>query len=161
MITRLLALVVSMAALNTLVLADDFTLGSSTFTAPQGWTQIDVTDDHMTFATPDGRQRATITITHFDKPPAFQDFQLICSHRYDAERNGINDLVIIPKDPDPHNSDGQFTMHFSGEENPRSRVFAGYLRVKGQELVTVYVEGIDIPSERNADIFHAIVNSLR
>ena len=162
MLKRLLALLAGLAAINALALADDsYTLGSASFTVPPGWTQADSTDDRQTFASPDGRQQATISILRLDKAPSFQDFQLLCAHRYDAEKNGVKDLVLIPQDPDPHNSEGQFTMHFSGEENPTSRVFAGFLWVKGQELVTVYVEGIGVPSERNSASFHEIVKSLR
>ncbi len=162
MLARLLALVACMAGMTSSVSADNsFTLGSVTFSVPQGWSQIDAADDHLTFGTPEGRQRATVSIMHCGKAPSFPEFQLLCSHRYDTEKDGIKDLVLIPKDPDPKSADGQFTMHFSGEENPRTRVFAGFLWVKGQDLITVYVEGIGVPAERNSDSFHEIVKSLK
>jgi hypothetical protein len=160
MLKRLLVIVAGFVGMHALAFADDFTLGDTSFTLPQGWTQADANETRQTYASPDGRQQATISLLHLSKTPSFGDFQLLCQHRYDAEKNGVKDLILIPQDPDPHNADGQFTMHYSGEENPTSRVFAGYLWIKGQELVIIYVEGIGIPSERNADSFHEIVKSL-
>jgi hypothetical protein len=162
MLKHLLALIAGTAALTALAPADDsFTVGSVTFSVPQGWSQIDQADDHLTFGAPDGHQRATISVLHFSKPPSFQNFEGLCDHRYDAERKGLKDLVLIPRDPLPHNDSGQFTMTFSGEENPTTRVFSGFLWIKGNDLITVYVEGINISADHNAEAFHAIVKTLR
>jgi hypothetical protein len=152
----------ALASLNLMVIADDsYNLGNASFSVPPGWKQVDDTDTRLTFAGPDGRQQATISIMRFTTPPTFADFEILCAHRYAAEKNGVRDLVLIPTDPAPHNDNGQFTMTFSGEENPRSRVFSGFLWIKGDELVTVYVEGIGIAADRNADSFKAIAKTLR
>ena len=161
MLTRLIVLVVGMAALTALVRADDFTVGSVTFSIPQGWSQIDQGDDHLTFGAPDGHQRATVSVLHCGKTPSFEDFKALCDHRYDSEKNGLKDLVLIPGAPAPRNDDGKFTMTFSGEENPTTRVFSGFLWIKDTDLVTVYVEGIRIATERNSESFKLIVNSLK
>jgi hypothetical protein len=159
---RLLFLIAAIAALTTPALADDTcTLGTATFSLPPGWKQVSATDDRQTYASPSGAQQATISITNLDHPPTFHDFELLCAHRYDAEKNGIKDLILIPREPLPHNDSGQFTMTYSGEENPTSRVFSGFLWVKGKQLITLYVEGIGIASDRNEDAFKAIADSLR
>jgi hypothetical protein len=162
MLARLLILVAALAGLTALAHADDsYTVGSVTFSIPQGWSQIDQGDDHLVFGAPNGQQRATVSVLYCGKPPSFDDFKALCDHRYDTERNGLKDLVLIPKDPLPHNDNGQFTMTFSGEENPTTRVFSGFLWIKGNDLITVYVEGINVSAERNSESFHTIVKSLR
>jgi hypothetical protein len=162
MLTRLIVLVVGMAIFTAVAHADDtFTVGSVTFSIPQGWSQIDQADDHLTFGAHNGQQRATVSVLHCGKSPSFDDFKALCDHRYDTERNGIKDLVLIPKDPAPLNDDGKFTMTFSGEENPTTRVFSGLLWIKGTDLITVYVEGINVSAEKNSESFKAFVNSLK
>ena len=52
-------------------------------------------------------------------------------------------------------------MTFSGEENPTTRVFSGLLWIKGNDLITVYVEGINVSTDHNSESFHAIVKTLR
>jgi hypothetical protein len=52
-------------------------------------------------------------------------------------------------------------MTFSGEENPTSRVFSGFLCIKGNDLVTIYVEGINVSADHNSESFHIFVKSLR
>ena len=161
MIKRLLVVVAGFVGMHALAFADDsYTLGSAAFSLPPGWTQADSTDDRMTFASPDSRQQLTISIMHLGKAPSFEDFEVLCTHRYQAERNGVKDIVLIPNEPAPRNDSGDFTLTFSGEENPTSRVFSGFLWIKGSDLITVYVEGIGVTSGRNSDAFHAIVKTL-
>jgi len=162
MLARLLTLAAGLAGMNALVLADDsYTLGNEAFSFPPGWKQVDSNDDRQTYASPDGRQQATISVIRLGKPPTFEQFENLCAHRYDAEKNGVKDLVLIPTAPAPRNDNGEFTMTFSGEENPTSRVFSGFLWIKGAELLTIYVEGIGVTADRNSDAFHAIVKTLR
>ena len=162
MLKRWLALVAGIAALSALASADDsYRLGNAAFSAPPGWKQIDGTDERSTFASPDGCQQVTISILRLTKAPSFDDFEQLCAQRYDAEKNGVKDLVLIPKDPAPRHKDGKFFMVFSGEENPRGRVFSGFLWIKGTNLVTVYVEGIGVSADRNSDSFHEILRTLR
>jgi hypothetical protein len=162
MLARLLTLVAAMAGFTALAHADDsYTVGSVTFSIPQGWSQIDQGDDHLTFGAPNGQQRATVSVLHCGKPPSFDDFKAYCDHRYDTERNGLKDLILIPKDPAARNDDGKFTMTFSGEENPTSRVFSGFLWIKDNDLITVYVEGINVSAERNSASFKVFVDSLK
>jgi hypothetical protein len=161
MLARLFIFIAAMAVINTIARADDFTIGSVTFNIPEGWSQIDQGEDHLVFGAPSGQQRATVSVLHCGKTPSFDDFKALCDHRYDTERNGLKDLVLIPHDPAPKNNDGKFSMTFSGEENPTTRVFSGLLWIKGNDLITVYVEGINVPAARNADSFHIFVKSLR
>jgi hypothetical protein len=162
MLARLFAFAAALSSLNVTAIADDsYNLGNASFSVPPGWTQVDSSDTRSTYASPDGRQQLTISTLHLAKAPSFEDFELLCQHRYAAERNGVKDLVLIPPEPIPHNDKGDFTLTFSGEENPRSRVFDGFLWIKGDQLITIYVEGIGVAADRNSDAFHEIVKSLR
>jgi hypothetical protein len=163
MFKRFLALVVGLAGLSASVKADNnkLTLGSATFSIPQGWKQIDGTDDRLTFAAPDGRQQATVSVMRFEATPSFQDFELICTHRYEAEKTGLSDLNLTPTNPAPRDEGAKFTMTFSGKENPSGRIFSGLLSLKGKELVTIYLEGMGVDSKTNIDSFKEFLASLK
>jgi hypothetical protein len=162
MIKRILLHLAALVSLTVSATADnDFSLGNATFSIPEGWTKIAETDGRLTFTAPDGKQQATVSLMRFGAAPSFEDFERICSHRYDAEKNGLTQLTLVPEHPDPHDDNGTFTMSFSGKEEANDRSFLGLMSFKNKQLITIYVEGIGVNSATNHESFREFVESLK
>ena len=163
MIKRIFTLFAALVGLTGSAMADDNieALGNATFSIPEGWTKIGGTDGRLTFAAPDGQQQLTVSLMRFGPAPSFADFGRICAHRYEAEKNGVAHLSLTPENPVPQEESDKFTMSFSGKEEASGRIFSGLLSLKNKELITVYLEGIEVDAATNRKVFAEIVTSLK
>jgi len=162
MLKRAFAAITAAFGLSMTAVADDqFALGSSTFSIPAGWTEKSKTDERLTFVAPDGGQQATVSLMSFGITPSFEDFKRICSVRYKAEKEGLDDLLLQPDSPAPLEKEGRYEMYFSGKEKKTDRIFSGLLSLKGKELIAIYVEGIGVTSTKHLESFKIFESSLK
>ncbi len=97
MIRFVIALMVAgMCFTVTAIADDDFTLGSSSFSVPIGWTKTNKTDERLTFRSSDDHQQATVSSMSFNANPTFEDFKRICSMRYKSEKEGSAIYQLSP-----------------------------------------------------------------
>lgn len=135
-----------------------FAIGKADIIAPTGWTEVKREGDRLTLQSLDGRQYATISIMRFGADASFADFKLICQLRLEAEKKDSPDC-FIQSEP-PYDIKGKFGMLYSGGDKKAGRVFSGYLSLTKRELVTIYIEGLDVSPNDHLETFQAFVKGL-
>jgi len=135
-------------------------IGTSTIAVPTGWCETSRAEDKVCLQSEDGTQRATLSVTQFVSAPTFEQFKLMCDIRYKGEKKFLTEGFIEPDFPEPFNDGTLFGMVFCGGDKATQRVFAGYLALLRQELITIYIEGSP-PIENAMESFKAFVAGLR
>jgi hypothetical protein len=134
-------------------------IGKAAIAAPSGWIKLTTEQEQITFASPDHRQQATISLMTFKAKPTFEEFKRICAHRLEAEKA---DAPSISLQPDEAFEDAEtFGMFFSGKEPGSGRLFSGYITQKDAEIITIYVESIGVDSKRHFQSFQDFVKGLK
>jgi hypothetical protein len=133
--------------------------GNVSVALPDGWREIGREPDRVTFGSADESEQATVSKMDFRAVPSFEDFQRMCQHRLDAERQESQSAVL--QVTGPSNAGGKYTLMYSGGDQASARLFSGYLVVVGTTLMTVYVEGIGVTPERHLASFKDFVAGLR
>jgi hypothetical protein len=123
----------------------EFAVRSASIVPPTGWRPVQSSRDKLIFRSQDNHQQATITVMHFGVNATLEDFRRLCEHRFEAEREAMTDGFIEPDTPAPFKEGDAFGMLYSGGERRSHRAFSGYLVLRQKELITIYVEGIDVP----------------
>jgi hypothetical protein len=94
---------------------------------------------------------------HLGVSANFDDFKLLCELRFKAERKAMTDGFIEPDTPAPFKDGDKFGMFYSGGEPKSHRLFSGYLLLKQKELLTIYIEGIGVPTSEHVQSFKSFV----
>jgi len=139
----------------------EFSLGSASIAAPEGWRQTAKADDKLVLRSPDGQQQLTLSILVFKQEATFEDFKRLCAHHLEAERHALSDGFIEPESPEAFQNAETFGMFYSGGDQKDRRMFTTYLSLKGNELLTVYLEEVDIAPEVHANTFKQIFATLK
>ncbi|ODT45952.1 MAG: hypothetical protein ABS70_01995 [Nitrospira sp. SCN 59-13] len=118
------------------------------------------TDEELASArSSDGHQGVTMSILRFKAGVSFDDFKQLCSHRIEAEKKELED-GFVEADP-PFKISGSFGMFFYGGDKKVGRIFAGYLFLEKNELITIYIEGFGVAPKEHLLTFQTIVKSLK
>lgn len=100
-----------------------------------------------------------MSLIRFSEPISFEQFQLLCDKRIAVESKGLTDGYVDPERA--FMASASFGMFFSGGDKATGRMFFGYLCQARQELLTIYLEGIDVDPAHHAKDFQALVQSLK
>lgn len=137
-----------------------FRLCNSTIVAPTDWQEVKRTEDKLVLRSGDGHQQSTITMLDVGRPvSSVDDFKLICRTRLAAEREARGDVFLTPDLPEPFQFGRTFGMYYYGGE--KGRVFCGYLCLLDSNLITIYVEGLEVSPEAVGESFRTFVRGLR
>ena len=119
---------------------------------------VSQTDDKI-ILTSNRQQHATISLMSFDTDPTFDTFKTLCEiHTRSAQKTVPNGFV----DPDPPFQDrGAFGMCFFGGDKNIGLVFFGYLCLAERELVTIFVEGLNVDMQAHGSDFQTFVKGLK
>ena len=134
-------------------------IGNATIAAPDGWHKVNAEQERITFASKDDRQQTTISVMTFGAKQTFAEFKRICSLRLEAEKADARSISLTQDEP--FEDSGTFGMFFSGKEPESGRLFSGYITQKDTEIVTIYVESIDVDSKRHFESFQDFVKGLK
>ena len=139
---------------------NSFRLGGSTIVAPTDWYEVKRTEDKLVLRSRDGHQQCTITTLDVGRPvSSLEDFKLICQIRLDAERKALEKGFLRLDPMEPFQVGRAFGMYYSG--SAEGRIFCGYLSLLASNLITIYVEGLDVSSEAVGESFRTFVCGLR
>jgi len=95
---------------------------------------------------------------HFGADPTFESFTTLCQHRIDVEKRELSDGFIEPDTPKPFKDGSTFGMLYSGGDKKSGRMFSSYVRLRGRELLTIYVEAIGIDPKDHVASFRDTLN---
>ncbi|MEO6875278.1 MAG: hypothetical protein ABI222_10710 [Opitutaceae bacterium] len=137
------------------------TLAGVTISAPTGWHEVERTEDRLDLQSADNREQATISVMRFRKALSFESFKRLSAVRYEAEKKVGPDIFIEPDNPKPSQKKDYFCMLYTGGEKKGGRIFSCSMRLVGNELVTVYVEGSGVAPEKHLKSFEFFVKELK
>ena len=160
MLRRMLSNLMASIGKNPEPAENSFRLCDSTIVAPTDWYEVKRTQDKLFLRSGDGHQQSTITTLNVGRPvTSLDDFNLICQTRLAAERETLEDGFLAPDPPEPFQFGRAFGMYYYGGE--KGRVFFVHLSLLASNLITNYVEGIDVSSEAVGESFRTFVRGLR
>jgi hypothetical protein len=145
--------------LSRAVAAADFSIGTASIAAPTGWREIKKTDQTLILESGDGRQRATLSVMRLGADASFDEFKKLCDLRMQAERKELSDGFVEPDAP--FEGAAGFGMFFSGSDKKTGRVFSGYLSLEKRDLITLYVEGVDVAPRDHLESFKGLTTGLK
>jgi hypothetical protein len=135
-----------------------FQVGSASFFLPFGWQPLKNSQEILTACSADGRQRATISVVHFESEVTFDSFKALCEKRLTIEKQVLAEGHV---ESDPPVAGGDtYSLLFSGRDKQNDRVFLGYLSLKHRELITVYVEGVGVSPAEHEKSFTFLLRGL-
>jgi hypothetical protein len=146
-------------SLGSNAVAADVVVGNARLPIFEGWSVADQSDERATLRKDNGNQSITLSRMTFEATPSFDDFKRLCQLRLEAERRDAPAIVIDAGQPSAPND--AFVFFFSGGDKPNQRVFSGELKLVGNELTTVYLEGIGIDPKEHLALFSRVVESLK
>jgi hypothetical protein len=106
-------------------------------------------------------QQATISLMRFGAVPSYEDFKRLCELRVDAEKKSASDIFVDPAAPTTSPEESGYGAFYSGGEKSAGRMFSCYLSIAKKELVTIYVEGIGVPSTDHLASFRSFYTGLK
>ncbi len=127
------------------------TIGSARISVPSHWRELTRQEDRITFSSTNGHQQAIISLIRLSQDASFEDFRKLCESRLTAEKLELSDGFV--QEHDPSNDNGKFALSFSGEDNKTGRLFSGYLTLRNQEFLALYVEGTTATRKEHSKVF--------
>lgn len=151
-------LAMAMGLASTASAQEHFRIGSVEVAAPSDWKAEKTEAERLVLRSPDGREQATIALMRFGADPSFDDFKRMCQKRIDLEKEEAGGFVHADA---PFEDRGAFGMLFSGGNRKTGRAYSGFLSLAKRDLVTVYVEGIDVDPRNHFKSFETFVKGLQ
>ena len=156
---RLIVILVSFIVFMNFSCSSQVTLGNAEIPVPTAWKKIVEDKNRINLLSPDEHQQATISVMRFGASSTLDDFKRICENRLKAEKADAPEITV--SGDEPFVDAGTFGMFFSGNEKSASRTFSGYLTLKDKELITIYLESIDVDSKRHLQTFEGLVKGFK
>ena len=145
-------------SLGSNAVAADVVVGRAHLPIPAGWSVADRSPERATLHDDQWTQSITLSSLAFQVSPSFDDFKRICQLRLEAERKDAPHVFIEADEPTV-TSDSAF-FFFSGADKSSRRVFSGELTLVKNELITVYLEGMNVDPKEHLAFFAKTVKSL-
>lgn len=136
-----------------------FIFGNYEFSIPVGFNELNRSKDMIILKSIKDEQQITVSGMLMSLNVSHEDFKKICDKRINAERHDSSVYFINPSEP--FKNGDTYTMFFSGGDKKSRRIFSGYLSLTKGELITAYLEGLDISPEQHFNQFKKVVNCLK